>query len=203
MDDNGDQIAVDEEQLVAMVESGQLGSENLLWREDFDEWLTCGNVFPDAFSEKETEPKKPRLLMGDAVPAYTVEGSGIGNDMEPQLIRHLSAPLYRVKGYMKFLGVLNMLSFWMIIPIIAGLRLFKAADCISRAHVTGDREEFIRAQEAIRSFFNLMAWMAFLAIALLILQIISIFVLVSSIPEDKEYEINPMDFEEVSIDLNS
>jgi hypothetical protein len=48
-----------------------------------------------------------------------------------------------------------------------------------------------------------MAWMAFLAIALLILQIISIFVLVSSIPEDKEYEINPMDFEEVSIDLNS
>ncbi|MCH1503596.1 MAG: DUF4339 domain-containing protein [Verrucomicrobiales bacterium] len=71
LDDNGDQIAVDEEQLVAMVESGQLGSENLLWREDFDEWLTCGNVFPDAFSEKETEPKKPRLLMGDAVPAYT------------------------------------------------------------------------------------------------------------------------------------
>jgi len=94
------------------------------------------------------------------------------------LIRELSLPLSKSKGWMKLLGVLSVL--WGIsmalsvvglvvawVPIWTGVMLYQAANAAEMALYTGDRDALARALNRLRLFFAVMGVMALLSLLLL------------------------------------
>ena len=85
---------------------------------------------------------------------------------ENNVIKQVSAPLFSSKGWMKFVGIMLIITgvFYAIsivgiviawIPIWLGILLIGAANRLDAAHNHGDKYSFIEAQTKIGSFFTI------------------------------------------------
>lgn len=99
---------------------------------------------------------------------------------ENQVIRETSLPLYSSKGWIKFLGVIMivygvLLAISLVGIIIAwlaiwlGIMLYKTAEKINYAHVSGDKEAMMKAQHYLASFLTFFGVLAFVNILLMVI----------------------------------
>ncbi len=99
---------------------------------------------------------------------------------EDQIIRQVSAPLYSSKGWMKFLGIMLILTgvFYGIsivgllvawIPIWQGILLISAANRLDASYHAGDKYSFLEAQTKIGSFFTISGVLMLIGMILTIL----------------------------------
>ena len=86
------------------------------------------------------------------------------DNSEAMVTKELSLPLYQGKGWMKFLGVMNIISgvsmaltivgiivAWL--PIWLGVLLFQSASAIEQAQATGDKAAMIQSMSKLKIFF--------------------------------------------------
>jgi hypothetical protein len=96
------------------------------------------------------------------------------------IVKEISAPLYEVKGWLKFLGVLSIvygalmvLTIWGIIicwlPIWMGLILLKAGRSVEAAHQNGDKAELLTGLGKIKTYFTVAGIAAIVAVAISII----------------------------------
>ena len=92
---------------------------------------------------------------------------------DTRTIQELSMPIYQARGWLKFLGVLSIISgigsalaLVGILPIWMGVLLFQAGSNITMAAQMGDRFSYLKAMGALKTFFVLMGVLALLAIVL-------------------------------------
>ena len=101
-------------------------------------------------------------------------------DDRNEIVRELSAPLASGRGWIKFLGILSIVSgalgaisiigilrAWL--PIWLGVLLFQAASGMEQASINGDSATFVMAQNKLRLYFLINAVMIIIAFALAIL----------------------------------
>jgi hypothetical protein len=96
------------------------------------------------------------------------------------IVKELSAPLYEVKGWLKFLGVLSIvygvlmvLTIWGIIicwlPIWMGVILLKAGTSVEVAHESGDKAQLLTSLGKIKTYFTVAGIAAIVALAVSII----------------------------------
>ncbi len=101
-------------------------------------------------------------------------------DDRNEIVRELSAPLASGRGWIKFLGILSIVSgalgaisiigiLWAWLPIWLGVLLFQAASGMEQASINGDSATFVMAQNKLRLYFLINAVMIIIAFALAIL----------------------------------
>lgn len=84
-------------------------------------------------------------------------------DDRNQIVRELAAPLASGRGWMKFLGILSIVSgvlgalsivgiIWAWLPIWLGVLLFQAASGVEQAAISGDSTSFVIAQNRLKLF---------------------------------------------------
>ncbi len=102
------------------------------------------------------------------------------------LIQQISYPLYNCKGWMKFVGVLSIISgalqaisiFGIIIawlPIWIGVLLFQAASAAEEAHYTGSEHELIRSLTRLKTYFIIIGVMTLIMILFSLLVLVLVF----------------------------
>lgn len=114
----------------------------------------------------------PSMAAVGTAPGVITQGYGAPaavSEDEVQLVRQLAGPLYRAKGWMMFMGILLCLSFYLVLPLLAALKLFKACSSIDQAYRTGHRALFNQAQDSVRGFFVLQGWTIIVMLVLSIL----------------------------------
>lgn len=75
------------EQVLALIRSGEIGSETYVWRKGFQEWQRLGDV-----AELAAEESRPRAVETDSAPAGISPGEGkrdASSDMEPTVMEPL------------------------------------------------------------------------------------------------------------------
>ncbi len=102
---------------------------------------------------------------------------------EPEFITQMSFPLYSSKGWIKLIGIL-MIIYGVILaisivgiiiawlPIWLGVLLMQAANRIEQAHVTGNKELMIKAQNSLATFFTIYGVLALVGIIISVVFII-------------------------------
>lgn len=91
------------------------------------------------------------------------------------LIREISYPLYNCRGWLKFLGVMSIISgiiqvFTIIgiifawLPIWIGVLLFQAASAVERAYETGDSNEINVSLSKLKTYFMIMGVISLLGV---------------------------------------
>lgn len=104
-------------------------------------------------------------------------------DDRNQIVRELAAPLASGRGWMKFLGILSIVSgalgalsiiglVWAWLPIWLGVLLFQAASGVEQAAISGDATSFVTAQNRLRLYFMINGVMIIVAFALVVLFLI-------------------------------
>ena len=94
------------------------------------------------------------------------------------LIREISYPLYNCRGWLKFLGVMSIISgviqvFTIIgiifawLPIWIGVLLFQAASAVERAYETGDSNEINVSLSKLKTYFMIMGVISLLGVIFL------------------------------------
>ena len=85
---------------------------------------------------------------------------------ENQMIQQLSLPIYQARGWLKFLGVLSIISgvgsalsivgiIFAWLPIWMGVLMFQAGSSIESAGSFGDRFAFLRSLGSLKTYFIL------------------------------------------------
>ena len=103
--------------------------------------------------------------------------------MRNEIVRELAAPLASGRGWMKFLGILSIVSgalgalsivglIWAWLPIWLGVLLFQAASGVEQAAISGDATSFVTAQNRLRLYFMINGVMIIVAFALVVLFLI-------------------------------
>jgi hypothetical protein len=99
---------------------------------------------------------------------------------DAQIIKEISAPLYEVKGWLKFLGVLSIvygalmvLTIWGIIicwlPIWMGVILLKAGTSVDVAYQSGDKAQLMTSLGKLKTYFTVAGIAAIVALAVSII----------------------------------
>lgn len=84
--------------------------------------------------------------------------------MEDNQIKELSLPIYSAKGWMKFLGVMYIISGALValsiigivvawIPIWIGVLLFQSASAVERANTSGEQDALMQSLGKIKTYF--------------------------------------------------
>jgi glucan phosphoethanolaminetransferase (alkaline phosphatase superfamily) len=95
---------------------------------------------------------------------------------QDELVRMLSTPLYNNKGWIKFFGIMNILYGLMAavtlvglifawLPIWLGVLINGAANKIEQAHIIGDRQAMMEAQQKLSTYFLIQAILVLVALA--------------------------------------
>ncbi len=198
---SGQQFTANEPDVPALVQSGQIGAQTLMWREGMNQWMPAASVFPQLFagSSVATQP----MVAGPAAGAATVEssipvatavaatrvggyGAGGGGLAAESLVRRLAGPLHQRKGWIKLIGVLSIIGgVFMIpalglgfIPLFAGLALMKTAASAERAAASGDMNALEEAQRQTAKYFFLTG--LFFVLQLVIAVLMVVFMLMTS-----------------------
>lgn len=163
----------------ALVQSGQISAQTLMWRDGMPQWMPAASVFPLLFSASTatTQPLvagSPSLggsetaTMAPTAAAPTSGRAASGASLD-SAVRRFAAPLFERKGWMKFLGVMLIINGILALPafllglilIFSGVALFKAAGNVERAHATGDAAALEEAsRNAAKSVFFAGLYMA-------------------------------------------
>ena len=101
-------------------------------------------------------------------------------DERSEVVRELSAPLASGRGWIKFLGILSIVSgalgaltivglIWAWLPIWLGVLLFQSASGMEQASINGDTATFVAAQNKLRLYFIINGVMIIIGFAFAIL----------------------------------
>ncbi len=96
------------------------------------------------------------------------------------LIRDLSQPLARGKGWIKFLGIINIIGgaftalsliglLWAWVPIWLGVLLLQSANAIERAQLAGDEAAMRLSLDKLRVYFIVQGVLFLVGIAVTVL----------------------------------
>ena len=102
---------------------------------------------------------------------------------EAQLVREVSAPLFKAKGWLKFLGVLMIIGgivqaitivgiiiCWL--PIWVGILLLKVASTTESAQMSGSKDELITAMSKLKTVFTIYGILALIGIVFAVITMI-------------------------------
>lgn len=112
---------------------------------------------------------------------------------QENLVKELSLPLFKSKGWLKLLGILmivyggfmaisivGLIIAWL--PIWLGALLYQSAGKIETAHISGDKQSFIKAQQSLGTYFTIYGVLAIIGILVSIIALV--IVLIVGIPSD-------------------
>lgn len=99
---------------------------------------------------------------------------------ESRVVRELSVPIYQAKGWLKFLGVLTIISgiaqalsivgiLFAWLPIWMGVLLYQAGSNIESAAQFGDKFGFLRSMGSLKTYFVLNGVLTLIAILISLL----------------------------------
>ncbi len=107
---------------------------------------------------------------------------------ESRLVQELSTPIYQAKGWLKFLGVLTILTgvaqalsivgiLFAWLPIWMGVLLYQAGSNIESAAQFGDKFGFLRSMGSLKTYFVLNGVLTLIAIVISLLTLCILFIL--------------------------
>jgi hypothetical protein len=107
---------------------------------------------------------------------------------ETQLVQQLSIPIFQARGWLKFLGVLSIISgvgsalsivgiIFAWLPIWMGVLMFQAGSSIAPAGQFGDKFAFLSSMGSLKTYFVLQGILALLGIVFAVTMICITFVL--------------------------
>jgi hypothetical protein len=107
---------------------------------------------------------------------------------ESQMVQQLSMPIYQARGWLKFLGVLSIISgvggalsivgiIFAWLPIWMGVLMFQAGSSIESAGQIGDKFAFVRSLGSLKTYFVLQGVLTLLGIVFAITIICIAFVM--------------------------
>ncbi|MFN0128449.1 MAG: DUF5362 family protein [Verrucomicrobiales bacterium] len=194
---SGQQFTANEPDVPALVQSGQIGAQTLMWREGMPQWMPAASVFPLLFSgpSAATQPMvtgpaastdSPALAGAGATAATRSAGPAAVSPASEALVRRLVGPLFDRKGWIKLLGVMMIIGGILsipylglgLLPLFAGIALMKMAGSIDRAQSSGDVAALEESQRHAARFFFLYG--VFIAIALSLSILMMILLLLTS-----------------------
>ena len=96
---------------------------------------------------------------------------------EQHMVQELSLPIFQARGWLKFLGVLSIISgvgtalsivgiIFAWLPIWMGVLMFQAGSSIESAGQFGDKFAFLRSLGGLKTYFMLQGILTLLAIVL-------------------------------------
>jgi hypothetical protein len=107
---------------------------------------------------------------------------------ENQIVQLLSTPIYQARGWLKFLGILSIISgvgsalsivgiIFAWLPIWMGVLMFQAGSSIESASQLGDKFAFLRSLGSLKTYFILQGVLALIGILLALTMLCIMFVL--------------------------
>ncbi len=128
---------------------------------------------------------------------------------ETRFVQEMSIPIYQARGWLKFLGILSIISgvgtalsiagiiiAWL--PIWMGVLMFQAGSSIDSAGQFGDRFAFLRSMGSLKTYFVLQGVMTLLGILVTLTMLCIMFVLpllgMSIIPWQQIYNSIPQSY---------
>jgi hypothetical protein len=107
---------------------------------------------------------------------------------ERQTIQQLSMPIYQARGWLKFLGILSIISgvgsalsiigiVFAWLPIWMGVLMFQAGSAIESAGQLGDKFAFLRSLGNLKTYFVLQGVLALIGIVFALTMLCITFVL--------------------------
>lgn len=104
------------------------------------------------------------------------------------MVQQLSMPIYQARGWLKFLGVLSIISgvgsvlsivgiLFAWLPIWMGVLLFQAGSSIDSAGQFGDKFAFLRSMGSLKTYFVLQGVLTLLGIVFAVTMVCITFVL--------------------------
>jgi hypothetical protein len=107
---------------------------------------------------------------------------------DSRIIQELSAPIYQARGWLKFLGVLSIISgiggalsivgiLFAWLPIWMGVIMFQAGSSIDSAGQFGDKYAFLRSLGGLKTYFMLQGILTLVGIFLALTMLCIMFVL--------------------------
>ena len=108
--------------------------------------------------------------------------------LENQMVQQLSLPIYQARGWLKFLGILSIISgvgsalsivgiLFAWLPIWMGVLMFQAGSSIESAGQFGDKFAFLRSMGNLKTYFVLQGVLTLLGIIFAVTMICITFVL--------------------------
>ncbi len=103
-------------------------------------------------------------------------------------VQELSSPIYQARGWLKFLGILSIISgigaalsiagiIFAWLPIWMGILMFQAGSSIDSAGQFGDRFAFLRSLGSLKTYFILQGVLTLVGILLTVSMLCIMFVL--------------------------
>ncbi len=107
---------------------------------------------------------------------------------DSRVVQELSVPIYQAKGWLKFLGVLIIISgigealsivgiLFAWLPIWMGVLLYQAGSNIESAAQFGDKFGFLRSMGSLKTYFVLNGVLTLLAIVIMLIMLCITFIL--------------------------
>jgi hypothetical protein len=107
---------------------------------------------------------------------------------DTRVVQELSMPIYQARGWLKFLGVLSIISgvggvlsvvgiIFAWLPIWMGVLMFQAGSSIESAGQFGDRFAFLRSMSSLKTYFMLQGVLTLLGIVFAVSMLCIMFVL--------------------------
>lgn len=107
---------------------------------------------------------------------------------DSRVVRELSVPIYQAKGWLKFLGVLTIISgiaqalsivgiLFAWLPIWMGILLYQAGSNIESAAQLGDKFGFLRSMGSLKTYFVLNGVLTLIAIIMMLIMLCIMFIL--------------------------
>ena len=107
---------------------------------------------------------------------------------ENQMVQQLSMPIYQARGWLKFLGLLSIISgvgsalslvgiIFAWLPIWMGVLMFQAGSSIESAGQFGDKFAFLRSMGNLKTYFVLQGILTLIGITLTLTMLCIMFIL--------------------------
>ena len=107
---------------------------------------------------------------------------------ENQVVQQLSVPIFQARGWLKFLGILSIISgvlsalsivgiIYAWLPIWMGVLMYQAGSSIDSASQFGDRFAFLQSMGSLKTYFVLQGVLSLIAIVFIVAMICILFVL--------------------------
>jgi multisubunit Na+/H+ antiporter MnhG subunit len=188
---SGQQFTAHEPDVPALVQSGQITAQTLMWREGMSEWMPAASVFPVLFTSSATAVTQPMIggpsgavvreaavtSLTAAAGRATAAGASVPAP-DPAAVRRLASPLFQRKGSVKFLAVMLIVIGVLFLPmalgglvlILAGVALMRVVGSLEKAHAAGDARSLEQVNVDMAKYFYFHA--LFMALNLLFLAVV-------------------------------
>ena len=155
---SGQQFTAGEEDVPALIRSGQIAAHTLMWREGMTQWMPAASLFPSLFAAlAATQP----LVAAPAVAGGPPSGAP-SSRMNEAAVRRLVAPLFERRRWIRLVGVMSIIGGVATLPalllglllIFAGLAALKLAGQVERAQATGEVARLEEVNRQVAKFFH-------------------------------------------------